>query len=74
MNDSPENRCTRRELFSSSVRYVALGGLTLLSAGLVLRQGRAACPRLPDCRGCAALDRCSLPEAVEVRLGKDRRE
>jgi hypothetical protein len=75
MNDLPcvkGDRSTRRELLASSVRYVALGGLTLLSAGLVMRRGNPICPRLPDCRDCAALDRCGLPEAVAARRSARR--
>jgi hypothetical protein len=66
-------KTNRRELLTTSARYIALGGLAILSAGLILRRGGAACPQLPGCRDCTALDRCDLPEAVAVRLNSRRR-
>ena len=58
---------SRRE----AIRYGALGGIVLLSAGLIVR-GRQAresadCPQNPGCHGCAALAECGLPQAVKAR-------
>jgi hypothetical protein len=63
------------------VRYLALGGIVLLSGGLIIRDfGRqrvdgcaktGAAVRLPQqhlaCRDCAALVECPLPAAAAAR-------
>jgi hypothetical protein len=82
------NRCveqqpqSRREMLCGAARGAALGGLTLLSAALILRGNRTAdampCPvegaavqlspqQHTACAGCAALARCHLPAAAAAR-------
>jgi electron transport complex protein RnfB len=76
MNDSPP-RQTRRELCTSAIRYLALGGVTLLTGGLVYRgaraRGRAPCPPAAGCEGCAALAECTQPQAAAARRGPAER-
>jgi len=70
MNDSTECKANRLELLRSTARYLALGGLSLVSAGLIVRGGgssAAACGRRCGCRGCPALAHCQLACAAARR-------
>jgi hypothetical protein len=84
MNQKAEQPQDRREMCRDAVRYLALGGIVLLSGGLITRdvgRGRSdRCPntgavvRLPQeqhlvCRDCAALAECPLPAAAAARTG-----
>jgi hypothetical protein len=61
----------RREFLRDSIRYVALTALGLACA--VLARGRGAgrssqtCVNLGVCRGCPAVLRCGLPQALSAR-------
>jgi len=59
----PETQ-NRREMCRSALRYLALGGITVLSAGLIVRRtassAPASCRRSLSCRECAAFDHCRL--------------
>ena len=74
-------RQSRREMFRGSARYLILGGLAVLSAGLVARLGGTGimpvapggasaerrCPRSRCCRDCTAFSDCGLPQARSAR-------
>jgi len=64
-------RQSRREMFRGSARYLILGGLAVLSAGLVARgsgsSARDRCPRSSRCRDCTAFSDCGLPQARSAR-------
>lgn len=76
MNQPAEERRTRREFFRDALRYLALGGVCVLSVGLIGRSRRASqgssCPGPSTCRECRELSRCSLPQAVVFRDEKDQ--
>jgi hypothetical protein len=72
----------RRELLRSVARYAALGGITALSAGLILkdrtatsgqqcRRSRTGQVELSEpsslCRDCAVVAQCTLPQAATAR-------
>jgi hypothetical protein len=69
----PTDRSRRRWL-AGCVRYSVLGGLSLLSAGLVVRSlrspGAAGCPRNTACRDCTAWSGCQRAEALSARQEK----
>ncbi|NQU21399.1 MAG: hypothetical protein HQ567_08960 [Candidatus Nealsonbacteria bacterium] len=67
MNRPDNQRPNRRELFRSVARYVALGGISLASVGLIWRGRSGRCRRLPCCRECELLARCELPEAAAAK-------
>ena len=76
MKQPGEQVQNRREMFRSALRYLAFGGIGLLSAGLIFRQDRSstrtevACPlfRPPlGCGNCTALAGCKLPAAAAAR-------
>ena len=71
MNVREECGHDRREVLRGSVRWAATLGLSLLSAGLLIRNpGSSAedrCRRSRRCRGCAKLADCSLPEALSEK-------
>ncbi len=76
MNDS-QPRPTRRELCTSAIRWLALGGVTLLTGGLIYRgartRGKMAGPPATACEGCAALAECMQPQAAAARRGPAER-
>ena len=72
MNQPHEQRQTRRELCASVIRYAALGGITLWSAGLVRRGGKS-CRQAIACGQCAKLDGCTLPQAAAAKIVASRR-
>jgi hypothetical protein len=64
-----EQRRSRRELFAGVIRWAALAGVTLLSAGL-LRRGAGSgrpCRQIIACAGCAKLADCTWLEAAAAR-------
>ena len=71
--ETNEQRPNRREMVRSGLRYLALGGIAVFSAGLLLRDalapGANRCRRSPCCRGCAVLADCRLPQAATARQG-----
>ncbi len=74
MSQPAQRQPTRREVLRSSARYLALGGVTLMSAGLIAgRSGRWATDcdrRLSACRDCAVLNDCRLAPAVAAKKSK----
>ena len=70
MNES-ESPITRRRLIGDVTRYMALGGIGLLSAGLVYKRSAlvsAACPS-PEgtCSDCSQAAGCRLPQVWQTR-------
>ena len=68
MNNPSEPRQSRREVFRNSARYVAAGGLALLTGKLLL-QGSASsadtrCDGNAHCDNCPVLVSCRLPQAI----------
>jgi hypothetical protein len=65
------HRPNRRELFRSTLRYLALGGISLTSAGLIARgvapPAGGGCRQSPSCAGCGAIARCELPRALAAK-------
>lgn len=76
MNHTAARRQNRREMFRSTLRYLALGGISLGSAGLIARAvtspAQGGCRRWPSCRDCAALAQCTLPQASAAKRGRKR--
>jgi len=70
-SNSKEPARSRREMFRSTARYLALGGISLLSAGLIAKGTTSSaggrCRRSFDCRNCAAVAYCQLPPALSAR-------
>lgn len=57
--ERPHNR---RQWLGSTLRYAAVAGISLLSAGLLMRRGADAaagrCPAPVDCGNCSARQGC----------------
>lgn len=72
----PQQPQDRREMFWTSVRYLALGGIGLLSAGLIAPgsgpPGRGRCGQPVSCGDCRAIARCTLPAARAARRSNSR--
>ena len=68
----PQQEKNRREMFRTSARWLALGGIGLLSGGLIVRgSGKTAeCRQSASCHDCATLARCTLPPAMTARNNK----
>jgi|GEM_PF-3464905 len=61
MNEPTTPDKTRRELFRSVLRYIALGGLAVGGAFLLSRKDRiSACPTNGDCPACPIAGRCPI--------------
>lgn len=71
MKDSPSSSVDRREWLRSALRSAAVGGVTLVSAALLLRgerpEERASCRRALACRDCGQLADCRLTPALRVK-------
>ena len=80
LSQSERRTLHRREWFRGVARCVALGGITLLSAGLILKNRVAPAQQCrPEtiaqtpseqaslCRDCAVLTQCALPQAAAAR-------
>lgn len=71
MNDSPLSSVDRREWFRGALRSAAVGGVTLVSAVLLLRgaspEERTSCRRALDCRDCGQLADCRLTPALRAK-------
>ena len=68
--DSPGSlSLNRREMCRTALRWTALGGIAMLSAGLIGKRagGGAGCRRADACRQCGLLAECRLPQAQEAR-------
>jgi hypothetical protein len=64
---------TRRNLLVGSVRAAAAAGIALLSGGLLAKRAlRGDDCQAAACGGCAKLQACSLPAAMEARQGERR--
>ena len=83
MDSRPEHQQSRRQMFRSSLRYAALGGLALLSGDLLLRgvgtPPRSRCNRTTSCDHCPLLSKCSFrPQAHGLQpvglAGRERHE
>jgi hypothetical protein len=71
MSNPAEEKQTRREMCRNIVRYLALGGIGLLWAGLYVRSARNPAPNtcsqsLP-CGGCTSFSQCTLPQAEKIK-------
>jgi hypothetical protein len=75
---SEKEPTTRREMFCSVGRYVALGGLALGAVHLVAGnrgpqvQSRDRCIRQFKCSRCGLVQDCLLPEGVAARQNRTR--
>lgn len=60
----PGEGASRREMFRACLRFAGLAGLAALCGLLCgrVRVSGAECGRPGACRGCAAFDRCALPQ------------
>lgn len=71
MNDLPRLCVDRREWLGSTLRSAAVGGVTLVSAALLLRraspQGQTSCRRALACRDCGQLADCRLTPALQAK-------
>ena len=71
MNQPDSQRANRREMLRSAARYLALGGISVVSAGMIWRSRIAAdgaqCRRQSGCRECKLLGRCDLPQAIKAK-------
>lgn len=69
---------SRREMFRSTLRYLALGGISLTSAGLIARgvasSAAGGCLWSSSCGDCAAIAHCNLPQALGVKKHHDATE
>ena len=76
MKHRDDHEASRREMLRSGVRYLALTGVSLLSAGLLVRaSGPTAadrCSRSPACGNCRALATCRRPQALAAKKRKAR--
>jgi hypothetical protein len=67
---STEEKQTRREMCRSLVRYLAIGGMGIVWAGLCIRSARNStgkcCTQSPLCGGCTLLEQCNLPQAEKT--------
>ncbi len=76
MDRPPERAQSRRQMFRRCLRYAALGGLALLSAGVLARgtdsRRKGPCARPLPCGGCPALARCRLPQALSAKRQRER--
>ena len=76
MNHDAEPQPSRREMFRSAIRYLALGGISLASAGLIARGAasptQGGCRWSPSCGDCEAITQCNLPQALAARRRHER--
>jgi hypothetical protein len=76
MNHAAEQQPSRREMFRTALRYLALGGISLTSAGLIARgaasPAQGGCRWSPSCGDCAAIAHCNLPQALTARRRHER--
>ena len=76
MHHTTAKRQSRREMLRSTLRYLALGGISLASAGLIARgaasPAQGGCRRSPSCGNCAAITYCKLPQALAARKRNER--
>src|SRR3972149_4597834 len=76
MNNTSDEKQTRREICFSAIRYLTLSGLGLLWAGLYVRSARRSvgnsCSQSLSCGGCTLLEQCDLPRAHETINQKKR--
>lgn len=75
MSPDAKAGCDRRQLLTGAARYAALGGLALLSGGLLVKRAGMSeeqrCRADQRCCDCAAWSRCDLPQAIESRRPSD---
>jgi len=65
----------RKEFIRISGRWIILGVLTVFTAGVILERRVSlgnTCNLTGQCKGCAFLSSCKLPEAIKLR--KDEEE
>ena len=71
MKSPSEIRQTRRDAIVASARYAAVGGLAILSAGMIAKgyfvPEEERCGVSAACRGCGSVAECNLPAAVRFR-------
>ena len=72
MNHATEQQPSRREVFRTALRYLALGGISLMSAGLIARgaasPAQGGCRWSPSCATCPMpTAHCRLPQALAAR-------
>ena len=76
MHHTTAKRQSRREMFRSTLRYLALGGISLASAGLIARgvasSAAGGCRRSASCGDCEAIARCRLPQALAAKKRNER--
>lgn len=69
MNRSNDQQQTRRDWLQAGLRWVALGGITGLSAVVINRQrDNGPCRReAACCQACPVLAECRLPQAAAAK-------
>ena len=61
----------RKEFFQSAGRLLILGGITASAGYLVAgRKVTTVCSVSPSCENCRKFSKCKLPQAKEVKNGK----
>ena len=63
----------RKKFIQTGGRIIILGGLGVLSGYLVLnKKVSASCSVSPTCENCGKYAKCELPQAKEVKNGKEK--
>jgi len=63
----------RRKFIQKGGRLFLLGGLTATSGYLILnKKVSASCSVSPTCKNCGKFVKCELPQAKEVRDGREK--
>ncbi|HIG28887.1 MAG TPA: hypothetical protein EYQ50_14270 [Verrucomicrobiales bacterium] len=75
MNQSDNQSNSRRQFFSTSLRYLTLGGFSILVAGQEMKRRRLAndpnCIRLYTCKDCVEFNGCKLEKSVAFRASEE---
>ena len=67
MNTNNDDNPTRRQWCGGAARFLALAGLSAISADLLMYKSGRKCQVPAACCDCAGRDECNLPEAVSFR-------
>lgn len=63
----------RKEFIKTTGRLLILGGITASTGYLLLnKKVSASCSVSPTCENCGKFQKCELPQAEEVRNGKEK--
>lgn len=64
----------RREFLRAAGRCFALGFLALVGAIALIRNRGDKCEPFPLCQGCGVFETCSLPQALQQKPNRERRD